>query len=58
MAGSTSLLLEQQSHDQLFIGNSAQDNRGLLKLSYPIEHGIVNNWSDMENYGIIHILKI
>lgn len=47
-AGSTSLLLEQQSHDQLFIGNSAQDNRGLLKLSYPIEHGIVNNWSDME----------
>ena len=45
-AGSTSLLLEQQSHDQLFI--AAQDNRGLLKLSYPIEHGIVNNWSDME----------
>ncbi|AMD19380.1 HBR479Cp [Eremothecium sinecaudum] len=31
-----------------FIGNQAQELRGLLKLRYPIEHGIVTNWSDME----------
>lgn len=31
-----------------FIGNQAQELRGLLKLRYPLEHGIVKNWSDME----------
>lgn len=31
-----------------FIGDSAQKNRGLLRLSYPIEHGVVTNWDDME----------
>lgn len=30
------------------IGNSAQQYRGLLKLNYPLEHGVVTNWSDME----------
>jgi centractin len=25
-----------------------QDFRGLLKLKYPIEHGIVTDWADME----------
>uniref|UniRef100_A0A0N4Z0Y3 Actin n=1 Tax=Parastrongyloides trichosuri TaxID=131310 RepID=A0A0N4Z0Y3_PARTI len=33
----------------LFIGKKAQEHRGLLKLEYPMEHGIVNNWSDMEH---------
>lgn len=32
----------------LFIGRRAQELRGLCKLAYPMEHGIVNNWSDME----------
>ncbi|CDK25326.1 unnamed protein product [Kuraishia capsulata CBS 1993] len=31
-----------------FIGNSAQENRGLLKLRYPIDNGIVQDWDDME----------
>lgn len=31
-----------------YIGNKAQELRGLLKLRYPMEHGIVTNWSDME----------
>lgn len=60
-AGSHSLLPDPQtapstassSHHQqddlrIYIGNLAQENRGLLKLTYPIEHGIVNNWDDME----------
>ncbi|KAK6457970.1 centractin actin-related protein of the dynactin complex [Scheffersomyces xylosifermentans] len=34
--------------EETFVGNLAQENRGLLRLSYPIEHGIVNNWDDME----------
>ncbi|AAS53422.2 AFR051Wp [Eremothecium gossypii ATCC 10895] len=31
-----------------FIGNQAQELRGLLKLRYPLQHGIVTNWADME----------
>ena len=31
-----------------FIGSKAQELRGLLKIRYPLEHGIVTNWDDME----------
>lgn len=31
-----------------FIGKQAQDNRGLLKISYPLSHGVVEDWEDME----------
>ena len=31
-----------------FIGDDAICKRGVLKLNYPIEHGVVNNWDDME----------
>ncbi|XP_065176042.1 beta-centractin-like [Sycon ciliatum] len=32
----------------VFIGPKAEEHRGLLNLRYPIEHGIVTNWNDME----------
>jgi centractin len=32
----------------VFIGRKAQEFRGLLKIKYPMEHGIVTNWDDME----------
>lgn len=31
-----------------YIGNSARNMRGILSLKYPIEHGIVTDWNDME----------
>ncbi|TIB68850.1 actin-related protein [Wallemia mellicola] len=31
-----------------FIGRKAQELRGLLKIKYPMEHGIVTDWEDME----------
>lgn len=32
----------------VFIGKRAEELRGLLKIRYPLEHGIVTNWDDME----------
>ena len=33
---------------EFYVGADAEAKRGILKLNYPIEHGVVNNWDDME----------
>lgn len=36
----------------IFVGNKAEEYRGLLRVNYPINHGIIENWNDMENIWI------
>lgn len=31
-----------------FVGQKVEDYRGIMKISYAMEHGIVNDWADME----------
>ena len=33
---------------EVFIGKRVEELRGLLKIRYPLEHGIVTDWDDME----------
>ncbi|GMF86046.1 unnamed protein product [Aspergillus oryzae] len=37
-----------RAEGDVFIGSRAQELRGLLKIRYPLEHGIVTDWDDME----------
>ncbi len=32
----------------IFLGSQAEEYRGLLNIRYPMEHGIVKDWNDME----------
>jgi centractin len=33
---------------EFFVGRKLEEHRGALVLSYPMEHGVVNDWTDIE----------
>jgi actin len=56
----TEVLVGMEYKDS-FVGDEAQVLRGVLTLRYPIEHGIVTNWEDMEkiwHYAFYNDLRV
>eukprot|EP00457_Paulinella_chromatophora_P005541 gb/GEZN01005558.1/.p1 GENE.gb/GEZN01005558.1/~~gb/GEZN01005558.1/.p1 ORF type:complete len:392 (-),score=59.82 gb/GEZN01005558.1/:613-1746(-) len=38
------------SHEgDLFVGDKAKELRGILKLNYPMKHGVIRDWKDMQH---------
>lgn len=44
----TANVMQGSGEKDVFIGDEAQAKRGILKITYPLEHGIVQDWDDME----------
>ena len=42
-------MYETGSNQDYFVGHFAEEHRGILKLQYPMEHGVVTDWEAMEN---------
>jgi actin-related protein len=40
--------MQGMARKTVYVGDEAQSKRGILSLNYPIAHGIVTNWDDME----------
>ena len=36
-----------EQYKDYYVGSNAQTMRGVLKIKYPLEHGIVTDWDDM-----------
>lgn len=47
--------------EDTYIGDEAQIRRGVLTISYPLDHGVVTNWDDMEkvwHYAFYNELRV
>ncbi|XP_066278940.1 uncharacterized protein [Branchiostoma lanceolatum] len=48
-------------YQDTYVGDAAQNMRGVLVLKYPVEHGIVTDWDDMEKiweHALVNQLRV
>ena len=41
-------VLPTANQSEYQVGNFKDESRGLLKIKYPINHGVIRNWNDMD----------
>jgi actin, other eukaryote len=41
-------VIEGLDPKELYLGSEANEKRGVLNITYPIEHGVITNWTFME----------
>lgn len=54
-------LLMDAGRKEYYVGDEAQNKRGILTLTHPVEHGIITNWDDMEkiwNHAFYEELRV
>lgn len=44
----THRVMTAAADDDIFIGKRAEEMRGILRLAWPMDHGVVTDWDDME----------
>uniref|UniRef100_A0A7S1WF12 Actin n=1 Tax=Alexandrium catenella TaxID=2925 RepID=A0A7S1WF12_ALECA len=44
----TKNVMSGTEHQDVYIGDEALQKRGILKVTYPVAHGVVQDWDDME----------
>eukprot|EP00949_MAST-11_sp_MAST-11-sp1_P001996 g1996.t1 len=42
------VMVQSRVEGSIFVGREAEEHRGIMRLRYPMEHGIVQHWDDME----------
>ena len=48
---------QDNSLEDFYVGEEALEKRAVLRFKYPIEHGIVINWEDMEKASKIYFMR-
>eukprot|EP00929_Paragymnodinium_shiwhaense_P004098 TRINITY_DN10482_c0_g1_i2.p1 TRINITY_DN10482_c0_g1~~TRINITY_DN10482_c0_g1_i2.p1 ORF type:complete len:317 (+),score=44.77 TRINITY_DN10482_c0_g1_i2:217-1167(+) len=44
----TANVMHGSENEEVYVGQEAQAKRGILKVTYPVEYGVVQDWDDME----------
>jgi len=58
----TANIMSGTEHQDVYVGEACQQKRGILKVTYPVLHGVVQDWDDMERiwshtfYNGLHVV--
>ena len=41
---------------ECYVGDEVEEKRAILTIKYPVEHGVIDKWDEMEKVGLLSIL--